>query len=178
MSIVLLIDGYNLLHATGAVGVSRGPGGLARARDRMLAQIAAGLTESQRLLTQIVFDAKRRDSQNNESIVRGMTVTYAVGFDEADDLLEDIIRHHGKPQALTVVSSDLRVQRCAKARKANVVGCDQWLMQLMDGKPVQSSIAQAQRPTEPKELDPSERTDADLKLSAEEVDKWLREFGL
>lgn len=168
MSISLLIDGYNLLHATGAINVSRGANALAKARNRMLAQIAGSLTEPERLKTQVVFDARRTGSSNgieNETIVRGMTVTFAVGFAEADELLEQIIRQHSQPKTLTVVSSDLRVQRCATARKAIAIGSDQWLMQMLDG---------------PHQPESSDLTPEDKKadMSPEEVQKWLREFGL
>lgn len=168
MSISLLIDGYNLLHATGAINMSRGAGALAKARERMLAQIAGSLNETQRLKTQIVFDARRTSGASTvetETIVRGMTVTFAVGFAEADELLEQIIRQHSQPRALTVVSSDLRVQRCATARKATAVGSDQWLMQMLDGP--RSEVDEVVDDGEKKTI-----------VSPEEVQKWLKEFGL
>ncbi len=128
MAITLLIDGYNLLHATGALHVVGGQSALAKARERMLAQIAGSLTEAERLTTQVVFDARRSGASRleNESVVRGMTVSFSVGFAEADELLEQIIRHHPHPRSLTVVSSDLRIQRCATARKATAIGCDEY----------------------------------------------------
>lgn len=171
MSILLLIDGYNLLHATGAINMSRGAGALAKARDRMLAQIAGSLTETERLKTQVVFDARRSGSSSSvesETIVRGMTVTFAVGFAEADELLEQIIRQHSQPKILTVVSSDLRVQRCATARKATAVGSDQWLMQMLDG-PRRDNADSSHAPDD---------SDKKADVSPEEVQKWLREFGL
>lgn len=168
MSITLLIDGYNLLHATGALNLSRGPNSLAKARDRMLAQIASNLTESDRLKTQVVFDARRSGKSANvesEVTVRGMTVTFAVGFAEADELLEQIIRQHSQPKKLTVVSSDLRVQRCATARKAIAVGSDQWLMKMLDGPRDREESLDDQR-------------DSKSEVPPEEVQKWLEEFGL
>lgn len=170
MSISLLIDGYNLLHATGALNLTRGANALAKARDRLLAQIAGSLTETDRLKTQVVFDARRSGTAStldSEVIVRGMTVTFAVGFHEADELLEQIIRQHPNPKTLTVVSSDLRVQRCATARKAIAIGSDGWLMQALDGP----------RPSTNNTADESEEHEPRSDLSAEEVQKWLREFG-
>lgn len=169
MSISLLIDGYNLLHATGALNLSRGAGALSKARDRLLSQIAGSLTEAERLRTQVVFDARRGSTSSkldSEIIVRGMTVTFAVGFAEADELLEQIIRQHPHPRTLTVVSSDLRVQRCATTRKAIAVGSDGWLMQALDGPRAPSTTS-------------DEPDDHEVKadLSAEEVQKWLKEFG-
>ncbi len=172
MFISLLIDGYNLLHATGALNLSRGANALAQARDRMLSQIADRLSESERLKTQVVFDARRKASSSDsesETVVRGITVTYAVGFAEADELLEKIIRQHPQPKSLTVVSSDLRVQRCATARKAIAMGSDQWLMRTLDSRPDQTAAAS--------ESDDSAKTEMKTDLSPEEVQKWLREFG-
>jgi predicted RNA-binding protein with PIN domain len=177
MIVRLLIDGYNLLHATGAVGSGRrgshGPGQLARARQRLLQQLSAGLSEEQRLTTQIVFDAHRKVTGDEEQVVHGMTVTYSAGFEEADDLLEQIIRQHPQPRTLTVISSDLRVQRTAKARKAQAVSCDQWLMQLLE-QSEPSDAAQKPPLQEPQER--QERQGSPL-LSAEEVARWLDEFG-
>lgn len=173
MVVRLLIDGYNLLYATGAIAQDRGPGGLARARERMLRQLGQALSESQRQQTQIVFDARRAPERGeSEQSVRGMTVTFATGFDEADDLLEQLIRQHPNPRALVVVSSDQRVQRCAKARKAQPITCDQWLMQLVDGPP-QPPVG-AERADQVEDA-PNERSP---QLSADEVARWLDEFGL
>lgn len=168
MSISLLIDGYNLLHATGALNLTRGPSALTKARDRMLSQIAGSLTESERLKTQVVFDARRSGNSTNvdsEIVVRGMTVTFAVGFAEADELLEQIIRQHSQPKKLTVVSSDLRVQRCATARKATAIGSDQWLMKMLEGPRHDVQDIEVER-EEKSEVPP------------DEVQKWLKEFGL
>lgn len=181
MTIRLLIDGYNLLYATGApgtVGTRGGPKDLASARNRLLGQLATYLTDGERLTTEIIFDSRRtgesaRDAQQS---VHLMTVTFSSGFESADDLLELVIRQHPNPKLLTVVSSDQRIQRCAKSRKAIAVDCDRWLMQFVD---------------EPKELrdqcEESSSIQADASdevnqkrnhiVSADEVQKWLSEFG-
>lgn len=173
MTVHLLIDGYNLLYATGAVAQNRGPGGLARARERLLQQLGSALSESQRQETQIVFDARRVPRQGeNEQSVRGMTVTFSAGFEEADDLLEQLIRQHPNPRTLVVVSSDQRVQRCAKARKAQAVTCDEWLMELVDG-PLPASAA-----PEPEDVSSDVPDQRREQLSADEVSRWLDEFGL
>lgn len=185
MTLRLLIDGYNLLHATGAISQGRGPGRLAKARQRMLGQIAAELTEEERRATQVVFDTQRSIDDEPATSVRGMRVTYAVGFAEADDLIEQLIRQHPQPRTLTVVSSDVRVQRCAKSRKARAVGSDQWLMELLDGhertEPTASAspgeVAESAAHADSlgrNEID----TDREKRLSNDEVQAWLKEFGL
>lgn len=185
MTIRLLIDGYNLLHATGAISQGRGPGRLAKARERMLGQIAAELTEEERQATQVVFDTQRSIDDEHGTSVRGIRITYAVGFAEADELLEQLIRQHPQPRMLTVVSSDLRVQRCAKARKAQAVGSDQWLMELLDRHERRTPAAPAstgdivESAARSDSLRPNEAdVDRETRLSNDEVQAWLKEFGL
>jgi predicted RNA-binding protein with PIN domain len=142
---------------------------LARARARLLKQLASFLSESERQRTQIVFDARRVPARGDtEQTVSGMTVTFSTGFEEADDLLEQLIRQHPQPRGLVVVSSDQRVQRCAKARKAQTFGSDEWLMQFVEGR--------APKPDAPRE--PAEpASERPPPLSADEVAEWLEEFG-
>ena len=180
----LLIDGYNLLHATGAIKGGARVGELARARERLLRQLTAGLTDGERERTQIVFDSHRTAKGADDQRIHGMTVTYSVGFDEADDLLEQIIRQHPQPRSLTVISSDLRVQRTARARKAQVVSSDDWLMQLLDKSQRRQNMFQTSDPAHSDALTDNEgeqshkRGQPDPLLSADEVSKWLSEFGL
>ncbi len=170
MTIRLLIDGYNLLHATGALNSVRNGEGLAKARHRMLAQIAAAFNDTERRDIQVVFDAPRKGPAPPDTLHQGIIVSFATGFSEADDLLEEIIRQHGAPHTLSVVSSDLRVQRYAKSRRATAIDCDSWLMSLLDRNPLPTKI-------EDEVESPTEKDEA-TQLSDEEVRQWLKEFGL
>ena len=184
MFVRLLIDGYNLLHATGAMPRSAGPGDLARARERLLRQLSSGLTSEERAQTQIVFDSHRQPQGDEVQQLQGMTVSYSAGFEEADDLLEQIIRKHPQPRSLTVVSSDLRIQRAAKARKAKAISCDDWLMLLLDKSQPLQKLPHEPSPPQPTEACSDEAQQADKSdsidplLSAEEVSEWLNEFGI
>ncbi len=113
----------------------------------------AVLTETNRLKTQVVFDARRSGNSThaeNEVVVRGMTVTFAVGFVDADELLEQIIRQHSKPQNL-----DRRLQRSARSAlrygpQSDRCSSDQWLMKMLDdhrlaNKPSKKIAMQSQR---------------------------------
>ncbi len=182
MVLKLLIDGYNLCHATGAIGHIRGPDALRRSRERMLTQLANGLSEVDRVATTVVFDAARRDTSQSETEFRGISIVYSAGYKEADDLIEQLIRQHPNPKLLTVVSSDLRIQRCALSRSAQAIDCDTWLMDFMERlEPSANPV-----PTEglPKRSLP-QRSDSDLEADSkpeevprEEVSRWLDEFGL
>ena len=54
----LLIDGYNLLHATGIMGRGSGPGGFQRSRLALLNFLAASIEPAELAHTTVVFDAR------------------------------------------------------------------------------------------------------------------------
>ncbi len=178
MNIRLLIDGYNLLFTSGMDGRSRAPGWLQRARERLVKFLVTHLPTEDIPTTTIVFDAASRplaagswetgivaeprsDLANRQQA--GIQVVFAVDYDEADDLLESLIRQHSTPKSLSVVSDDNRVRKCAVARRAISLDIETFLRQLESPATSESSA-----PT------PRER---DHNLSPEEVTRWLREFG-
>jgi hypothetical protein len=57
-------------------------------------------------------------------------VRYAFGYEDADELLEELIRRAPQPKLLQVVSSDRRIQQAAHRRRARTIGAEQWLEQL------------------------------------------------
>jgi predicted RNA-binding protein with PIN domain len=161
-----LIDGYNLLHATGILGRNIGPGSLARARSALLNFLAASLSQTDRDTTQVVFDA--RDAPRgvpSEERHRGITVRYAVGYDDADALMAELIRVHSAPRTLVVVSSDRQVQRMAKRRRAIAVDSEAWYDQLCQQR---ASQAHPESSDDSKPVVPV--TDAELA-------DWLQAFG-
>lgn len=123
----ILIDGYNLLHASGILARNIGPGTLERAREGLVGFLAASLDESERKETTIVFDARAAFSALATRQTRdGITVLYAVGYDSADRLLEELISADPRPRRLVVVSGDREVQRMALRRRATVVESGPW----------------------------------------------------
>jgi predicted RNA-binding protein with PIN domain len=161
----ILIDGYNLLHVSGILRRGLGPGSLERARTALLNRLAALLPPEERAGTVIVFDAKEgpRDLPT-EFAHQGMIVRFARDFEEADDLLEYLIRTHSAPRQLLVVSSDHRVQKAAKRRKAKTNDSEPWLQQLHLTASV-VEIHDSGTDLRREELDPKQ------------VVKWMREFG-
>ena len=90
----ILIDGYNLLHVTGIVGRGIGPGTLERSRSALLNFIAASVDLDELPQTTVVFDAKQAPPGLPRTIEHGgLTVRYASDYEEADDLIEELI--HG-----------------------------------------------------------------------------------
>lgn len=171
-----LIDGYNLLFTAGLEGRSRGKGWLAQARQRLVSYLETHLPVDEHPRTLVVFDVsvdvlKARDRELEEvrgsatSVGSGIQVAFAFDFEEADDMLESLIRKHSSPKSLTVVSSDHRIRKCALARRATSIGSDDFLNRLE--RPLLRSEAIAEE----------DAARADVKLSDSEVQEWLREFG-
>lgn len=159
-----LIDGYNLLHAMGVLRGKVGPTGLEKARLGLLGLLRAVYGEEAAMVT-VVFDAAHAPAGiPREEEYQGIHVRFAVRPDEADDLIERLIRHDSAPRQLTIVSDDHRIQRAAQRRHCTVSGCAQYLEWLERHR---RERRQAARPTDSK---PEH-------LSETEVQYWLREFA-
>jgi predicted RNA-binding protein with PIN domain len=162
----LLIDGYNLLNASGILPRGAGAGTLHRARGALLNFLSTAVDPSELPQTTIVFDAS--DAPPGLPDVYdycGMTVRFARGYDDADELLTELIRADSAPRRLTVVSSDHQVQRAARRRRAKAVDSDRWCAELLRDRRL---------PLVP--LDESE-SKPPAPLSPLEVQRWLKEFG-
>jgi predicted RNA-binding protein with PIN domain len=158
----LLIDGYNLLHVTGLSGHTPG---LQGSREALLRFLAAAIDPHERSQTTIVFDAADAPPGLPRVVTHdGMTVRYASDYEDADELLEELIAAHHVPRSLVVVSSDHRVQRAARRRRAAFFDSDQWFAEALRRREVR------RRPL-PKAAKPA------AKLQADEIAYWLAEFG-
>jgi uncharacterized protein len=162
----LLIDGYNLLYASGILGRGIGPGGLERSRGALLNFLAESLDERQLAETTVVFDARDPPpGLPRQSRHRGMTVRFADRGSDADAEIERLIAADSAPRRLTVVSSDHRLHRAARRRKAKPVDSDKWYAQVLRER-IERARAKSPsgKPSEP----PTEG----------EVRFWLRQFGV
>ncbi len=124
----LLIDGYNLMYAAGIVGPpGRGVGGLERSRAALIQFVAGTLEPGDKSSAVVVFDAAGAPPGLPHTLmIDGVTIRFAKGYADADELLEELIAADNTPRRLTVVSSDHRVQRAARRRKAAAVDSDVW----------------------------------------------------
>jgi len=162
----LLIDGYNLLHVTGIVGRGKDHTALHRSREALLAFLAASIEPAERGHTTIVFDAAGAPPGLPRTIDHaGMTVHFARDFADADAMLEALIAAHATPRTLVVVSSDHRVQRAAKRRRAHAVDSDRWYAEL--------SAARHRRESPPADLPQKPFGE----LTPDEVAYWTRQFA-
>ncbi len=163
----LIIDGYNLLNVAGIMPRAIGPGGLQRAREAMLNVLAESIEAAELSSTTIVFDAAESPwGVAKTSQHKGLLVRFAAREADADTLIEELIKAESAPKRLTVVSSDHRIQRAAKRRKATAVDSDIWFAQLMRDRRERhepSPTADLKKPEGP--------------FSAGEVEYWLKQFG-
>lgn len=163
----LLIDGYNLMHAAGIVGSGIGPGGLERSRRALLNFVVESLDEQELARTIVVFDAAERPYGLADTFVhRGLRVRFASQHGDADELIEELILADSVPKRLVVVSSDHRLHRAARRRKAQAIDSDRWYAQMIARRA-------AKRTPDPKV--------APAKPAAphfdSEVEYWLREMN-
>jgi uncharacterized protein len=117
-----LIDGYNLLHATGHLSGAVAPLGLERARRTLLDRIVRRHGPSASCVT-VVFDVRRAPpGLPPEEDYQGVRVLYALGR-EADEVIEELVRRDAAPRQLTVVSNDRRLREAARRRRCRVADC-------------------------------------------------------
>ncbi|MEM9354178.1 MAG: NYN domain-containing protein [Planctomycetota bacterium] len=163
----LLIDGYNLLHVTGLIGSGPAAGSLQQSREALLHFLAESIDEAERPRTTIVFDAAEAPP-GLPRVVRhdGIIVRYASDYPDADTLLEELIAADDSPRKLLVVSSDHRVQRAARRRRARFEDSDVWYRQLWQRRHESSRSAGSALPEKP--VGP---------LSPAEVRKWMAAFS-
>lgn len=164
----LIIDGYNLLHATGLGGKGAGPGGLERSRLALLNFLAESLDAAEVAGTIVVFDARRAPSGLPRILAhRGLSVRFAVGYDSADELIEELIRANTAPRRLTVVSSDHRLHRAARRRRAKAVDSDAWYADLERHRltDARHAVAPEEAPAKP------------VQPATSELEFWLKLFA-
>jgi uncharacterized protein len=161
-----LIDGYNLLNVASVPVRARGKANLEKARLALLNFLAESLDPADVPRTVVVFDAHDPPwGLPRESRHKGLVVLFAAREADADSLIEDLIRADHSPRRLTVVSSDHRIQRAAKRRRARAVDSDVWYAEVLRARQQrQQAVEGPDRPAGP--------------LLEEDVKYWMREFGL
>ena len=159
---LVLIDGYNLLHASTILPPPRLQGSLEATRAAVLDFLIQRLPPQVASQTTVVFDKGTERGLPARTRHGPLAVRFAIHHSEADDLLEQLIAAHHAPRRLTVVSSDHRVQRAARRRRARTVDSDVWLRELT--RPARADDAeQLQSPETPADW---RQEFADLDLSA------------
>ena len=122
-----LIDGYNMMHAGGRLGAKLGREGFKRARRRYLDDLAGALGADRAGQTTVVFDASVHPGDFAlDGNYRGLGVFFALGDENADARIEQLIAGHSNPRTLTVVSSDRRIRQAAARRRTKCLTAEQY----------------------------------------------------
>jgi len=159
----LIIDGYNLLHVTGITGRR---GDLQGSREALLHFLASAIEAKELPLTTVVFDAAEAPPGLPRVVTfQQMTVHYASDYDDADELIENLIAANNVPRSLLVVSSDHRIQRAARRRRAQFIDSDVWFADILRRR------QRSRRPGPPRAVKPQGS------LTADEINYWLAEFA-
>jgi hypothetical protein len=155
-----LIDGYNLLHHVGRLPAGR-VANLEPARIDLLRLLQTRFKNEPGQVT-VVFDAQGAPPRVPEQQqYLGIEVRFTLR-EEADDLIEAIIRRVAAPQQLTIVTNDRRIKEAARRRRCPVIECVAfWESLTQKPKPRPEPVPEEERPA----------------MTHEDVDEWLREFG-
>ena len=158
----LIIDGYNLLHASGVFGEERGTRGFEQSRLALL-DLLVDLLGPEAADCIVVFDAARApDGLPGRFLHGGIRVWFAREYPDADSLIEELVADDDAPGSLVVVSGDRRLQAATRRRRATAIGADEWLAER------RARHRAARRPGEMKPPPPDPSA----------VDAWKRYFGL
>jgi predicted RNA-binding protein with PIN domain len=158
-----LIDGYNLLHHVGLLTGRVGPSGLEKARRALLEHLSGRFGE-QAVNVTVVFDAQRAPPTAADTLQHQGIQVFFTRSEEADDLIEELIRRASAPKLLTVVSNDRRIREAARRRQCPVVECVEFwdtLGQRTKGRPDGPGAGEGKRD----------------RVSRGEAQQWLEEFG-
>jgi predicted RNA-binding protein with PIN domain len=142
-------------------------------------RLASHLRPETKLRTCVVFDASNPPpGRPSELTIDGIQIRFAVGYPEADDLIEELIAAHHSPKQLAVVSSDHRIQAAAKRRGAKQFDSQPWLDDLMDNR-VHLAIKQTGGAghSDGAGQGGNETDKPDGELTSDGVSDWMREFG-
>jgi len=157
----LIIDGYNLLHASGVFGEDRGPRGFEQSRRKLL-DLLVDLLGDAATRTIVVFDAAQApDGLPARHVHGGIRVWFAREYPDADSLIEELVAGDTAPGHLVVVSSDRRLQAAARRRRARAVDSGEWLAEAKAAR--RGREAGPEKPSAPQ---------------AEDVEYWKKYFGL
>ena len=163
-----IIDGYNLLHASGILPRGIGPGGLERSRNALLNFLVESLPAEEVSHTTVVFDASEAPWGAARTLdFEGITVRFAARDSDADSMIEDLILQDSAPKRLMIVSSDHRLHRAAKRRKATPIDSDLWFAQI---------VRQRRERTSPRGK-AAEFAKPEGPFSPGEVEFWLEKFA-
>lgn len=156
---MILVDTYNVLHTQGVL-----PPYLAGLDLSGLAALIASSRYSDRPV-RLICDGSRASAEGPRAHSKGgIQAVYAGPGADADSLIERLIEESSAPRGILVVSSDRRLHRAAKRRRAVSLASDKFLAQLL--------VDQSRpRPT------PLPEFTRQIPLDRHSVAYWMEKFG-
>ncbi|MEO2014031.1 MAG: NYN domain-containing protein [Fuerstiella sp.] len=165
----LIIDGYNLMHAAGIARRSYGRGDLERCRNQLNRLLTDLLGRNALSRTSIVYDAFDSTSDANRSQDHaGLHVLFAPKGTDADTEIERLLNRHSSPKQVLVVSSDHRLHKAARRRKANCVDSEDFLAGIQTSAETDTRQPEQRRP--PQENTSHEAVEVQLQSWADEFE--------
>ena len=156
---MLVIDGHNLLHSiykTAGDTESVSEVGLCRAVRRYLE-----LTGEK---GEIIFDGSGPPDKTGFDNLANLEVSFAGMSSDTDTVIEGKIKASSAPKSLTIVSSDRRLRKAARTRKAMSVKSEIFWAGLQKQLTRKAAVKE-----------PSEKRHG---ISESETKQWLKFFGL
>jgi len=152
----LLIDGHNLIGRLPDLRLDDPDD-----EAKLVARLRTYCARTRKRIT-VVFD-RGLPGGRSELSGGGVEVVFAATGHTADGILCERVRQARDPRGLTIVTSDREVIAVARARGARVVRSEEFAAQLGV-----KAKAKVKAEVEVK---------ADVRLSAQEIEEWLRVFG-
>ena len=166
----LIIDGYNLLYAAGMGRASYGPGDLERCRRQLQNFLADKLTTAELSRASVIFDARLPPPDAHRLQMHGsLRILFATPHGDADLFIEELLSAHSSPKQVTLVSSDHRLQKVARNRRAKHIDSEVFFDDLERRRPRGRSDAA--------HLSQEAAQKTAGGLSETEVAYWLAMFG-
>ncbi len=164
-----LIDGYNVMHAGGRLAPRLGREGFRRVRRRFLDELSTALGSQLARQTTVVFDASVHPGDFAlDAEYHGLGILFALGDENADARIEQLIAADPNPRDLTVVSSDRRIRQAAMRRRTRSVTADHYWELIDDLKERRRKKPKIEAPTRP--------TQHDQEPAPDDAAHWLEAF--
>lgn len=154
-----IIDGHNLLHAILNIDESAG-----FINDIQLCRILSYFMKLTRQTGEMIFDGTGPRDTSIYDNINGLEVSFAGIGTDTDTVIEDKIKTSTAPKRLIIVSSDRRLRKAARARKATSVKSEKFWIH------VNKQLSKKR----PKKEPGAKR----YGLSESETKQWLDFFGL
>ena len=156
-----LIDGYNLYHV-----MCKFDPEFSRITPATMCRYIAQDMLRLRDRAVVVFDGRARPGfSTRQGPDRPLRIIFSGPDSDADTYLERLIQESSAPRRLLVVSSDLRLRKAARRRRAQSLRAHEYL---------QALLKRRSRPRRSAGEPPAKRRG----LAAGQADEWLKLFGL